>query len=69
MRTLFKIKWENILTLLMLAATIDSWFMYFKVATETKMLAVACITTFLYLFLLFSYKTIFTFRKQVLKFW
>lgn len=69
MKTFLKIKWENILTLLMLTATIYGWFVYFKYAAETKMLALATITTFAFLLMLFNYKTISIFRKQVLKFW
>jgi len=69
MKTILKIKWENILTILMLAATIYGWIVYFKYATETKMLALASITTFMYMTMIFNYKTIATFRKEVLKFW
>ena len=69
MKTLLRIKWETIITLMLLATTIYGWYVYFKYATEVKMLAMATITTFLYVMVLFSYKTIRDFRKEVLKMW
>lgn len=69
MKTILKIKWENIMAVLLLAATIYGWLVYFKYATETKMLALATITTFTFMTMMFCYKSIATFRKEVLKFW
>jgi len=69
METIFKIKWENIIALLLLAATIYVWVFYFKVDTDVKMLVLAAYTTFMFLVVMFGYKSISQFRKQVLKLW
>ncbi len=69
MKTLLKIKWENLMILLLLSSTIYGWFVYLKYATETKMLILALTSTFAFVIMIFGYKTIATFRKQVLKFW
>lgn len=69
MKKFLRIKFENIILLLMFSATIYAWVVYFKYATETKMLALASITTFMHLIMMFNYKTIRDFRKLVIKFW
>lgn len=69
MKSLLKIKWENLLLMLLLGTTIYGWLVYFKYTKEIKMLVLVIITTFAFLVMLFSYKLIAKFRKQVLKFW
>lgn len=69
MKKILKIKWENIMLFLLFIATIYAWVVYFKYATETRMLALASITSFVHLTMMFNYKTIKTFRKEVLKLW
>lgn len=69
MKRLLKIKWENIILILLLSSNVYGWFVFFKYATEVKMLMMMLVSTFMILITLAGYKTIATFRKQVLKFW
>lgn len=69
MKKILKIKWENIMLMLLLSSTTYGWFVFFKYATEIKMLVMMLISTLMVLITLLGYKTIATFRKQVLKLW
>ena len=69
MKKVLRMKWENILSMMLLGTTAYGWFVYFKYATETKMLLMMTIATIMCLVMLLGYKSIATFRKQVLKFW
>lgn len=66
---LFKVKWENILTLMILAATIYGWYIYLQMVDEVRMLAIACITTFALIMMLLNYNNIRSFRQEVIKLW
>lgn len=66
---LFKVKWENIMTLMILAATIYGWYGYSQMLDEVRMLAIACITTFALVMTLLNYNNIRTFRHEVIKLW
>lgn len=69
MKTLLRIKWETIMMLLITLTTIYGWIVYSNYANDIRLLALACITTFMFLMVLFSYKTIKNIRHQVLKIW
>ena len=66
---IFKIKWELILSILLLVASIKSWICYGYVDTSLKTLSVACMTTFALMYIVIGYKTIETFRHAVIKSW
>ena len=66
---LFKVKWENIMTLMILAVTIYGWYGYSQMLDDVRMLAIACITTFALVMTLFNYNNIRTFRYEVIKLW
>lgn len=66
---LFKVKWENIMTLMILAATIYGWYGYSQMLDDVRMLAIACITTFALVTTLLNYNNIRTFRQEVIKLW
>lgn len=66
---LFRIRWERIMTLVLLAESIYTWIIYFNYETEVKMLALATITTFALILMLISYETIKEFRKEVIAQW
>lgn len=69
MKTILKIKWENIMTILSLTAAIYSWVVYFKWQTETNMLVVSIMASLVLVLMLFNYKTIAQMRKTTLKLW
>ena len=69
MKRFFQIKWETIMTLMLFAITIYGWFVYSNYANDTKVLAIACITTFMFLMVLMSYKTIKNIRHEILNSW
>ena len=66
---LFKVKWENIMTLMILAVTIYGWYGYSQMLDDVRMLAIACITTFALVMTLLNYNNIRTFRHEVIKLW
>lgn len=66
---IFKVKWENIITLMLLAATIYAWIGYFKYATEVKMLAIATMTSIALIMMMISYNSIRSFRQDAIKLW
>lgn len=66
---IFKIKWELILSILLLVASIKSWICYGYVDTTVQTLSVACMTTFALMYIVIGYKTIETFRHEVIKSW
>lgn len=66
---LFKVKWENILTLMVLAITIYGWYGYIQMLDEVRMLAIACLTTFVLILTLLNYNNIRAFRHEVIKLW
>lgn len=69
MRTFLRIKWEAIMTLSLLALTIYGWVSYTNYQNDTRMLAMACITNFMFLMVFASYKTIKSVRQETLKMW
>lgn len=69
MRTFLRIKWETIMTLSLLALTIYGWVVYCNFQEDVKMLAMACITNFMFLMVFASYKTIKSVRQEALKMW
>lgn len=69
MKTFLRIKWETIMTLSLLAVTIYGWVVYCKFQDDVRMLALACITTFMFLMVFTSYKTIKSVRHEALKSW
>lgn len=66
---LFRVKWERILTLMMLATTVYTWIAYFKYESDVKMLAVAIMTTGLLMMMLMIYNEIKAFRHEAIKLW
>ena len=66
---LFKMKWENIMTLMILATTIYGWYGYSQMLDDVRMLAIACITIFALVMTLLNYNNIRTFRHEVIKLW
>lgn len=69
MKSLLRIKWENIMVLMLLAATIYGWIVYMNNADEPRLLALACITTFMYLMVLISYNSIKSIRQEIILLW
>ncbi len=69
MKKILKVKWENIILILMLSSAAYGWFVFLRYATEIKMFAIVLIATLMVLITISNYKTIAAFRKQVLKFW
>lgn len=69
MKSLLRIKWENIMVLMLLATTIYGWIVYMNNADEPRLLALACITTFMYLMLLISYNSIKSIRQEIILLW
>ena len=67
MKKILRIKWEIIMTLILFATTIYGWVVYTKYVNDIKVLAMACITTFMYVFILISYKSIKNIRHEVLR--
>lgn len=66
---IFKVKWENIMTLMILAATIYAWYGYSQMVDEVRMLAIATMQTFALVMMLINYNNIRTFRHDVIKLW
>ena len=66
---LFKVKWENIITLIILSATIYGWYVYLQMVDEVRMLSIACITTFTLIMMLLNYNNIRLLRHEVIKSW
>ena len=69
MKSLLRIKWENIMVLMLLATTIYGWIFYMNNADEPRLLALACITTFMYLMVLISYNSIKSIRQEIILLW
>ena len=69
MKTILRIKWETIMTLLIFATTIYGWVVYMNYVDDIRVLAMACITTFMFLMILISYRTIKNIRKEILTLW
>lgn len=69
MKVLFKVKWELIISILLLVASIKGWITYGYVDTTTHTLAVATMTTFALAFVVIGYKSIETFRHDAIKLW
>lgn len=66
---LFKIKWEIVITLMLIATTIYTWILYFAYGTEERILLAAILATFGLIVMAICYKGIKTFRKEALKLW
>lgn len=69
MKTILRIKWETVMTLLIFATTIYGWVVYMNYVDDIRVLAMACITTFMFLMILISYKTIKNIRHEILTLW
>ena len=69
MKTFLRIKWETIMTLMLFGITIYGWIFYSDFPNDTRVLAIACITTFMFVMILGSYKTIKNIRQEALKLW
>lgn len=69
MKTFFKIRWELILSILLLIVSVLCWITYGYVDTTIQTLSVACMSTFMLAFVTIGYKTIETFRHEALKLW
>ena len=67
MKYLWRIKWETIIILMVLAVTIKAWFLYSNNIDDTRILAIATICTFMFVMFLFSYNTIKNIRHELLK--
>lgn len=67
MKFLWRIKWETIMILMVLAVTIKAWFLYSNNIDDTRILAIATICTFMFLMILISYNTIKNIRHELLK--
>ena len=65
----FKVKWENIILVMTLAAALYGWYGYVQMQDEVRMLALACITTFAFVLVMVNYNTIKSFRQEVIKLW
>ena len=68
MKTILKIKWENIMAILMLITTIFGWITFIRIP-DIYTLALAIIPTIMTLIVVICYETICEFRKEVLKMW
>lgn len=66
---IFKVKWENIMTLMILATTIYAWYGYSQMVDEVRMLAIATMQTFALVMMLINYNNIRSFRHDVIKSW
>lgn len=66
---IFKIKWENIMALMLFGATIYAWYGYAQMPEEVRMLALACMMTFSLILVLISHDTIEMFRQEIIKSW
>lgn len=66
MKHLLRIKWETILTLIMLAITIYGWVVYIRYLDDVRVLAMACITTFMFMIVFFGQNTIKEARRIIL---
>ena len=64
---LFRIKWELILSILLLITSITNWIMFGYVDTSVQTLSVACMSTFALMYIVIGYKTIETFRHEAIK--
>lgn len=69
MKKLLRIKWEAIVVLMLLATTIYSWLVYSNNANDTRVLAIACITSFMFIMYLFCYKTLKNIRHEIISLW
>jgi hypothetical protein len=69
MKVLFKVKWELIISILLLIASIKGWVVYGYVDTTIQTLAIATMTTFALAFVVIGYKSIETFRHDAIKLW
>lgn len=69
MKTLFKIKWELILAILLLIASVTCWITFGFVDTTVQTLAVATMTTFALMYIVIGFNTIAKFRHEVLNLW
>ena len=63
----WKIKWENIIVLMLFITTIRCWFFYMEFVEDTRALAIAIVPTIMLLVVLISYNTIKAFRQEVIK--
>lgn len=69
MKVLFKVKWELIISILLLIASIKGWVVFKYVDTSIETLSVATMTTFLLAFVVIGSKSIEAFRHDAIKLW
>ena len=69
MKTFFKIKWELILSIMLLIASVKGWIVYGYVDTTIQTLSVATMTTFALMYVVIGFNTISKFRHEALKLW
>ena len=69
MKIFYQIKWELILSILLLIASIKGWLVYGYVDTTNHTLAIATMVTFALAFVVIGYKSIETFRHDAIKLW
>ena len=67
MKKVLRIKWEAIMTLILFGTTIYGWIVYSNNAEDVKVLALACITTFMFVMIISCYQTIKNIRQEILK--
>lgn len=68
MKTILKIKWENIITILMTITTIFGWITFIRIP-DVYTLALAVIPTIMTLVVIMLNSTIAECRKQILDLW
>lgn len=66
MKVIFRIKWENIITLMVMLTSIYCWF-GFITDSNVYTLAIAVISTFMTLMLIMSYESLKTLRLEIIK--
>ena len=69
MKTFLKIRWELILSILLLIASISCWLTFGFIDTTVQTLAVATMTTFALMYIVIGFNTIAKFRHEALKLW
>lgn len=66
---IFRIRWELILAILLLIASLVSWLSFAFIDTSLNTLAVATMTTFALLYIVVGFDTIAKFRHEVINHW
>ena len=66
---ILQVKWELIMLLLMTATTIYGWIVYSNYADDIRVLAIATLTTFMFVMVLVSYRTLKNIRHEIINLW